>query len=263
MSSSDDGHLTSETRGTVRLLGLRREKKRNAFDEPLLLELAAALGAADRDPGVRCTLLFGHGTHFTSGLDLLSLAPRLASGSFAFPEGSIDPQAVARPRRSKPLVTAIRGACFTIGLDLVLASDVVIAGDDVRIAALEVKRGIYPSGGATVRFTRAAGWSDAMRYMLTGDELGAREALRMRLVSEVVPADAVLERALQIATTIAEAAPLGVRAVLASANEARSEGDEIALDRLFARLQELLGTDDAREGYAAALEKRAPRFLGR
>lgn len=258
----DAGHVTREDRGFVRLIGLDRPRKRNAFDSHMLFDLGLALGEAERTDGIRCTVLFAHGEHFTAGLDLMEIGPLMLSG-LQLPEGAIDPQGVLFPRRTKPLVIAIRGVCFTIGLDLLLASDVAVAATDARICALEVRRGIFPSGGTTVRFARSAGWSDAMRWMLTGDEFGADEARRMRLVSEVVAPDQVLERAVTIAERIASAAPLGVRAVVESANEARSSGDDVALGRLFPRLATLMVTEDAREGFAAGIERREPRFVGR
>jgi hypothetical protein len=113
MAEANIGRVTREDRGHVRLLGLDRVKKRNAFDSNMLVDLAVALGEAERDDGVRCAVLFAHGDHFTAGLDLMEIGPLIASG-FVLPDGAIDPQAVLLPRRKKPLIVAVRGVCFTI-----------------------------------------------------------------------------------------------------------------------------------------------------
>ena len=98
-----------------------------------------------------------------------------------YPLGSIDPLSLRPPIRTKPLVCAVQGICFTLGIELMLAADIVIAADDCRFAQIEVKRGIMPTGGATVRMVERAGWGNAQRYLLTGDEFGAAEALRLGL----------------------------------------------------------------------------------
>ncbi|MBN0189548.1 enoyl-CoA hydratase, partial [Pseudomonas aeruginosa] len=109
---------------------------------------------------------------------------------------------------------------------LMLNADIAVAARGTRFAHLEVLRGIPPLGGSTVRFPRAAGWTDAMRYILTGDEFDADEALRMRLLTEVVEPGEELARALEYAERIARAAPLAVRAALQSAFQGRDEGDD-------------------------------------
>ena len=256
------GKVTRESRGSVRLYGLDRVARRNAFDSAMLLDLAQALGEYESDPDARCAVLFSHGEHFTSGLDLAEMAPRLAEGGLAFPPGSIDPQGVALPRRRKPLLVAVQGICWTIGVDIALAADIVLAADTARFGCIEVRRGIYPSGGTTVRLPRAAGWSNAMRYLLTGDEFDANEARRLNLVTEVVPPGALLERAITIAERVASASPLGVQATLASSHQALTAGEEAALAALWPRLQPLFGTADVAEALAAMMQKREPHFRG-
>jgi enoyl-CoA hydratase len=127
-----------------------------------------------------------------------------------------------------------------------------------------MRRGIYPFGGATLRFPRESGWGNAMRWMLTGDEFDAAEAHRIGVVQEIAPdASAALSRARRIARTIAEsAAPLGVKAVLASAHLARDQGDAVAIERLRPDVAELFSTADAAEGVRSFVERRSPRFTG-
>ena len=99
MNETTAGRITREDRGFVRLLGIDRSKKRNAFDSAMLLDLGRALGEYERDDQARCAVLHAHGAHFTAGLDLMEIMPLLASGQFSFPEGSIDPQGVAHVLR--------------------------------------------------------------------------------------------------------------------------------------------------------------------
>lgn len=117
----------------------------------------------------------------------------------------------------KPAVMAVNGIAFTLSIELALAADIVIAADDVRFRQLEIGRGIIPFGGATFRAPAQLGWGNAMRFLLTAEEYGAAEALRIGLVQEVVPAGAHVQRAADLAHLIAQQAPLGVQATLASA----------------------------------------------
>lgn len=262
MSDPTAGSVTREQRDGVFLIGLNRAAKRNAFDSAMLSDLALALGEYERDATLRCALVFAHGDHFSAGLDLMELAPKLAGGGLAYPDDGLDPFATSGPLRRKPLIVAVQGICFTAGLELMLAADIALAAEGTRFSQTEVLRGITPSGGASVRFVRAAGWSEAMRYMLTGDEFSAADALRMRLVSEVVAPAQLQERALALAHAVVKAAPLGVQALLESAHQAQREGEAAALAALMPRLMGLLKTQDLREGVMAMMQKREPVFKG-
>lgn len=261
--NSGAGRVTREQRDHVLLIGLDRAGKRNAFDSAMLADLSLALGEYERDPTLRCVVIFAHGEHFTAGLDLMELAPKLASGDLHYPETGIDPWGVKTPRRKKPVVVAVEGVCWTAGIELMLNADIVVAASNARFAHLEVLRGIVPAGGSTVRFVHAAGWANAMRYLLTGEAFDAAAAMSMRLVTEVVEPGQTLERAIAFAQGIAKAAPLGVAAVLDSAFQARDEGDAAALRTLDARLMELIRSEDAGEGVVAMMQKRDPVFQGR
>lgn len=262
-ANSGPGRVTREQRGHLFLVGLDRAGKRNAFDSAMLTDLALALGEFERNEELRCAVVFAHGEHFTAGLDLMELTPKLASGGFKHPEDGIDPWGVSKPRRTKPVVIAVQGTCWTAGIELVLNADIAIAASNTRFAHLEVLRGIPPSGGSTVRFTQAAGWTNAMRYMLTGEEFGAAEALNMRLLTEVVEPGQELARAIEYAERIAKAAPLAIKATLQSAFQARDEGDDAALSKLNELLFSLIKSDDVREGVMAMMQKREPAFKGR
>jgi len=254
--------ITAERRGHVLLLGLDRADKRNAFDLQMYAELGQALGELQRDRQLRCGLLFAHGEHFTGGIELPQWLPFFRDGCMApLPEGALDPLARAPELTlGKPLVIAVQGWCLTIGIELVLAADIRIAADNTRFAQIEVKRGIYPIGGATVRMVQELGWGNAMRWLLTGDEFSAQEAYRTGLVQEVVPAGTQLERALAIAENIARQSPVGVQATLVSARLARAQGERAAFARMLSDMQQVVASDDAIEGLKSFLERREPRF---
>jgi enoyl-CoA hydratase len=258
-------NLTVEARDRVLFMGLNRAEKYNAFDLALYQSLSLAYGELERNRELRCGVLYAHGEHFTGGIDLPQWAPRFAEGKFIEPaEGGLDPLALDESKTvSKPIVMAVQGWCLTIGLELLLATDIRIAADNTRFAQIEPKRGIYAIGGATVRLPQEIGWGNAMRYLLTSDEIGASEALRLGLVQEIVPVGAQLARATDIALTIAAQAPLAVQATLRSARIARSHGAPAAIARLAPDMVSLLASEDAKEGIQSFIERRAGKFTGR
>ncbi len=259
------GNVTVEIRDHVMLIGLDRVPKRNAFDLEMYRALAAAYGELHRNPDLRCGVLFAHGEHFTGGIDLAEWTPFLQQGRFPeLPAGAIDPLGLdERNRLRKPVAMAVQGICLTIGLELLLAADIRVAAANARFAQLEIKRGIFPVGGATVRLLQEIGWGNAMRYLLTGDEFTAAEALRLGLVQEIVEPGKELARAVEIAQTVAAQSPLGVQATLASARLARTHGDVAAIRRLLPDLVPLLSSEDATEGLQSFVERRAAKFKGR
>jgi enoyl-CoA hydratase/carnithine racemase len=253
--------ITTEKRGHLFLIGVNRPEKMNAFDGEMLRALGDAFGALENDGDARVGVIFAHGDHFTAGLDLGNVAPLIMQGQLDFGAGAIDPWGVHGRMRTKPTVIAVHGRCLTLGIELCLAQDMTVAARDTRFAQIEIKRGIFPFGGATFRLPRVAGWGNAMRWLLTGDEFGADEAHRIGLVQEVVEPGQQLARAVELAETIAAQAPLGVRATLASARRAFAE--EEAARALMPELLRLMQSEDAREGMMSFLERRAARFTGR
>jgi enoyl-CoA hydratase len=255
--------ITTELRGHVLEVGLAREAKRNAFNLAMLRGLAEAFTRAEDDPEVRCVLLSARGPHFTAGLDLAEVGPHVMAGGDLAPDGSVDPFGLSGRSRSKPLVMAVQGYCYTVAIELCLAADVVIAARDARFTQFEVRRGIMPFGGATLRFAQVAGYQNAMRYVLTGDVFDADEAMRMGLVQSVVDPGSEHEAARAIADTIASRAPLAVQASLANARMAIERGFPEALAALMPAARALMHTEDAREGVMSFLERREGRFQGK
>ena len=262
-TSPPDGRIVTERLGRVQTIGIDRAKKLNGFSPKMLVELAEAFTAFERDEEAWVGVLFAHGPHFTAGLELDKVAPIMRERGTVFPVGAVDPLSLRPPIRSKPLVCAVQGICFTLGIELMLAADIVVAADDCRFAQIEVKRGIMPAGGATMRMVERAGWGNAQRYLLTGDEFGAAEALRLGFVQEVVPAGQQKARALEIAGTIADQAPLAVRASLASSRIALDQGPHAAIREFNAQQARLMPTEDAAEGVRSFIQRRKARFSGR
>ena len=259
-----------ERRGHVLLIGLNRPEKRNAADFAMLQELAAAYGELDRDPELRIVLVHAIGDHFTAGLDLADIGPRIGAGGGEtgggldfVPEGGIHPWQVNGQQLSKPVVVAVQGTCLTLGIELMLAADITVAAESTRFGQLEVSRGILPFGGATLRFPRAAGWGNAMRWMLTGDLFDAAEAHRIGLVQEVVADGSQFDRALELAERVAAQAPLAVQETLANARLAVREGDAAAEATLQPALVELAASEDSRIGMQAFLTRTPAVFVGR
>ena len=253
--------VTTETRGHVFLIGLNRPEKMNAADEQMLHELSLAYAELDKNPELWVGLVFAHGDHFTAGLDLHDLGPKMAAGKMTLvPNGGLDPWGMTTKQVSKPVVMAIQGTCFTLGVELALASEIVIAAENSKFAQLEVSRGILPFGGATLRFPKAAGWSQAMRYLLTGDSFDAEQAREMRVVTEVVQVGSQLDRALELAQKIADQAPLAVQQTLDSARAIYSDEREKLM--LASRLSALMKTQDVQRGMQAFATKTKAEFEG-
>jgi enoyl-CoA hydratase len=256
--------VTVEQRGHVLLIGLNRPAKRNAFNLAMIDQLSAAYYRLENDDDIRCGVLFAHGEHFTGGLDLAQVGPLIRDQVLDFNRpGRRDPW-----RKdgiwTTPLVVAVQGWVMTLAIELLLAADIRIAASNSRFAQMEINRGIYAFGGATIRLPRDAGWGNAMRWLLTGEEYDAAEAYRIGLVQEVVEPGRQLERAIEIADAIAtKSAPLGVKATLASAHRARLEGEAAAFARLEPDMAVLFDSADGREGLQSFIERRAARFTGR
>ncbi|MDH6531795.1 enoyl-CoA hydratase [Aurantimicrobium minutum] len=252
------------TTGHIRHLQFNRAEKMNAANRKLLSELSLAYADADADHNIRVVVVSAVGPHFTAGLDLADvLGTASESGLNLTPEAGIDPWGITTPPISKPVVIAVQGTCLTLGVELILASELTVADETTIFGQLEVTRGIMPFGGATTRFAQRVGWAHASRYLLTGETFTAGEALRIGLVNEVVPAGTQVDRAMELAALIAEQAPLAVQATLRNARVARAAAEREALSQLPHELGTLLASEDFRAGVAAFTTRSKPEFTGK
>ena len=256
-----DGGITTEVRGRILLIGLDRPAKMNGYTPQMAHQLVEAFERLDTEDDLWCGVLFGHGAHFTAGLDLPKFHAGMKEGRRST-SGRIDPMSLGR-RCRKPIVTAVQGVTFTLGIEMMLAGDIVVAADDCRFSQLEPLRGIHAAGGATIRFVDRGGWGNAMYHLLTSDEFDAAEAHRIGLVQEVVPAGTQLDRAIELAQVICEGAPLAVQATKASSARYLRDGEDACIAALAGTQAELAATDDAEEGVAAFKERRKGDFAGR
>ncbi|MEH6606944.1 MAG: crotonase/enoyl-CoA hydratase family protein [Pseudomonadales bacterium] len=259
--SNAEGSITTEVRGHIMLIGLNRPEKYNGYTPTMAKQLVAALTQLDEDTDLWVGVIFGHGDHFTAGLDLPKWTGSMENGVSG--DGShIDVVGLGRACR-KPIVTAVHGITFTLGIELALAGDIVIAADNCRFSQLEPKRGIMATGGATIRFVERGGWGNAMYHLLTSDEFDAQEAKRIGFVQEIVPLGRQLERAIEIAEVIAKGAPLAVQATKAASRRFVEEGFEAAVAALGPTQKEMLATEDSKEGVQSFVERREAQFKGR
>ena len=252
--------ITTEQVGHIYKIGLNRPEKMNAADEQMLHELSLAYGELDRNPDLWVGVVFAHGDHFTAGLDLFDVGPKMQKGKLQLvPEGGLDPWGIQTRQVKKPVVMATRGTCYTLGVELALASEIVVAASDSKFGQLEVSRAILPFGGGTIRLPRVAGHAKAMQFLLTGDRWGAQEALEMGMINEVVEPGQELSRAMEFAEKIAAQAPLAVQATLESARNSDVEAEK---KLLMGRLGQLMQTKDVARGMKAFVTKKAAKFKG-
>jgi enoyl-CoA hydratase len=250
-------NILIERHGRVGLIRLNRPQALNALNSELNEELGQAVAVFDADAGIGCILLTGSDKAFAAGADIKEMASKSAVKVFMEDfAGNWD--AVARAR--KPVVAAVAGFALGGGCELAMQCDIIIAADNAKFGQPEIKLGIIPGIAGTQRLPRALGKAKAMDLILTGRTMDAAEAERAGLVARVVPAASLMEEAQKVAETIAS---MSLPALLA-AKEAVNRAFESPLAegarferRIFAAL---FATADQKEGMAAFVEKRAPKF---
>ena len=249
-----------ETRETVGLVTLNRPKALNSLSSELMGELKSALNAFEADAGVGAIVITGSERAFAAGADIKEMAGLSYPGTFLDDFIASWGHVAAR---KKPIVAAVAGFALGGGCELALACDLIIAADTAQFGQPEIRLGIIPGAGGTQRLIRAIGKSKAMDLILTGRMMGAEEAERSGLVARVVPAAELIEAAVRVAGEIARHSPIATRLAKEAVN--RAYESSLAEGLLYERraFQALFATADQKEGMAAFLEKRPPKFEGR
>ncbi|MCZ6888475.1 MAG: crotonase/enoyl-CoA hydratase family protein [Gammaproteobacteria bacterium] len=257
-----DGVVRGERDGHILQIEVDRADKMNGFTPEMFDALSDQLTVLDEDPGLWVGVVSFAGKHATAGLDLPRFASSMRSGDGdSTPDDRVDVFGLRR-RCRKPLVMAVQGVTFTIGIEMMLAADIVIAADDCRFCQLEPKRGLAVFGGAHVRYVQRAGWGNAMYHLLRADEFDAARALQLGFVQEVVPAGEQIRRACEIASEICANAPLAVQEIKRGAQVYLEAGEQAAIDEIPTMRQRTANSKDFAEGIASFMEKRRPNFTG-
>ena len=259
---SEEGCVHSKQEGGVFEIIIDRPIKLNGFTPKMFRELIDAYQAYEMDSASLCAVVTANGDHFTAGLDLPKMVSHLSDDYMLVKEGEIDPFGLRAPYRTKPVIYAVKGICFTLGIELMLAADIVVAASNSRFAQVEVRRGIMPTCGATTRMVSRSGWGNAMRYLLTGEEFDADTAKSLGFVQEVVNSGEERLRALSLAQTICDCAPIAIKAIIQNARSGLIHGESHAHAELGAAQRELVNTMDFKEGVSSFQEKRDPKFRG-
>ena len=245
----------------VALVVLDRPAVLNALDFALIAGLTDVLEALDRDPACRAIVLTGAGDRaFAAGADISELAAQSPT-SLTVDDHFHRWERIKRIR--KPIIAAVRGFALGGGCELAMLCDILVAGEDAQFGQPEIKLGVMPGAGGTQRLTRAIGKARAMEMILTGRNMGAREAEAAGLVTKVVPAEATVPAALELAGRIAAMAPVAVMAAKAAVNRADELSLEAGLEFERRNFYLLFDTEDQAEGMAAFQAKRKPQWKGR
>jgi enoyl-CoA hydratase len=242
------------------LVRINRPKQLNALNGPTMDALCDALEVLDRDDAIRAMVVTGNERAFAAGADIGEMAG-------ATPINMLKSNRIGqwdRVRRiSKPVIAAVNGWCLGGGCELAMTLDLIVAGQSAKFGQPEISIGIIPGAGGTQRLTRAIGKSKAMRMILTGEPITARDAFDAGLVAQLATDELTVEDALSLAAKIAEKSPLALRLAKESVNAAfeMSLTDALAHERRLFYL--LFASEDQKEGMSAFLEKRTPDFTGR
>ena len=259
-------HLLFERDGHVATVTLNRPEARNALSGEMLVRMHDAWVEIDEDPEIRVAIVTGAGGHFCAGADLKAMAAGHPDDEWT-PRFNADPdlhwRALLRhfqPR--KPLIAAVEGYAVAGGTEILQAMELRVAGESAVFGVAEVRRGLFPLGGSTVRLRRQIPYTIAAELLLTGRQMSASEAKEIGLIGHVVPDGEALAKARELADQIAANGPLAVQAVLRSLRESANLGEADALANELELGWPVFGTEDAKEGPQAFAEKREPHFKG-
>jgi enoyl-CoA hydratase/carnithine racemase len=254
--------LVVTTNGNVRVLRINRPEARNALNTAVISGLGRGLDEADQDPDVRAVIVTGTGDRaFCAGMDLRSFANEGQPGG-GDPDASRGYARFLREGITKPVIGAANATAVAGGFELLLACDLVVASEEARFGIPEVKRGLFAAGGG-VGLGRRLPLAIALELGLTGDTIDAPRAFALGLVNRVVTPDRVLDEAIELAVRVAENGPLAVRATKRLMWEALDVSRDQMWELTAAAHGEVFGSEDAKEGAVAFVERRPPQWTGR
>ena len=253
--------LVSERRGVVQLLRINRPEARNSLNRVVIAGLGNGIEAADADPEVRVVVITGTGDRaFCAGMDLREFAE---GGAAEVDQKGVEAyQRFIREGCRKPVIGAANATAVAGGFEVLLACDLVVASEQAVFGLPEVKRGLFPAGGG-VQIGRRIAAAVALELVLTGEPIDAQRALQLGLVNRVVPPEHVLEQALAVADLIARNGPLAVQVAKELVLFASDAGKADTWKRQEALAPSVFGSEDAKEGARAFIEKREPQWSGR
>jgi enoyl-CoA hydratase/carnithine racemase len=269
--STESSEVLYEVVDHVATITLNAPQRMNTISGPMLQAISQRLLEADADPDARCVVLTGAGRAFCAGLDLAAQSSarpgslgNLGSATAGAGEFDLrDAPPIVLHELDTPTVCVLNGGAAGYGLDLALGCDIRIAAASAKLNPGFAKRGILPESGGTWLMPRIVGYARAAEIAFRGRTLSAEEARELGLVNHVVADDELRPFVAEVAGEIAANAPLAVRAIKRMMRAAETETFSQHVHHVFLQLLPLLGTDDFREGVAAFIEKRDPKFTGR
>jgi|TARA_B100001105_G_scaffold22509_1_gene15993 enoyl-CoA hydratase len=263
--------LLMEREGPVVTLTMNRPERRNAMTLAMFARLADAWDEIDADPDVRVCILTGAGDHFSAGMDLRAMAGDAGDSDDYDVKGRMERDGsdwiydgLLKTRHPRvPVIAAVEGNAIAGGTEILQGTEIRVAGESATFGVSEVRWSLYPGGGSAVRLARQIPFTEAADILLTGKHVTATEARALGLIGHVVPDGTALERAREIAVTVAANGPLAVEAVLRTLRETSGMTEEEAFAFELPLIRSVFSSEDAGEGPLAFTQKRAPDYRRR
>ncbi len=258
--------IVYEHRGPVAIMSFNRPTVLNALSQAMLARLLELLQESAKDDSVRVIVITGSGRAFSAGIDLKELGSRLyaSAGDGARDQLELTQEITRRlVRHPKVIIAAVNGVAVGIGAELSVATDLRIAAESATFAFPEVKRALFETNGVTYLLPRIVGLGKAMQWLLTGETITAAAARAAGLVNHIVPANQLMDVAIQLAEVIAANAPVSVGLVKRTLHDGYKTDLETILREEVEGVLQCMRTNDYREGVRAFLEKRDPIYQGR